>query len=426
MAAKRQRRRENRGSTRPALLTESEFLARRDSVEKAMVVREADGVTHVAVLEDGVLVEHYQDGGSRRSSIGDVHLGKVQNVLPSMEAAFVDVGRGRNGVLYAGDVDWVGLGLEGKPRVIESALKSGQDVLVQVTKDPVGSKGARLSSHVALPGRYLVYVPGGGSSGISRKLPDTERARLKKLLSGLVPKGAGVIVRTAAEGASEEDLTRDVERLKAQWEQIQTQASGKTKAPAKLHGEPDLVVKLVRDLFNEDVRTLTVQGDGAWQMVSEYVEFLAPSLRERLVRHEGDEDVFAVHRIDEQVAKAAERVVRLPSGGSLVIDRTEAMTVVDVNTGRFTGSKGGLEETVTKNNLEAAEEIVRQLRLRDLGGIVVVDFIDMVLPANRDLVVRRLVECLGRDRTKHQVAEVTSLGLVQMTRKRIGGGLPAD
>ena len=387
-----------------------------------MIVREANGRTQIAVLEDGVLVEHFVSRQAQASMAGNVYLGRVQNVLPSMEAAFVDVGKGRNAVLYAGEVNWDAAGLEGQPRRIEQALKSGDSVLVQVTKDPIGHKGARLTSQVTLAGRYLVYVPGGGMTGISRKLPDTERNRLKKLLRELVPDSAGVIVRTAAEGASEEELRADIARLQAQWEAIEKKAKSAS-APALLQGEPDLAIRVVRDIFNDDFGSLVVQGDEAWDTISGYIGDLAPDLASKVTRWTGRGDVFAEHRIDEQLAKGMDRKVWLPSGGSLVIDRTEAMTVVDVNTGKFTGSGGTLEETVTRNNLEAAEEIVRQLRLRDIGGIIVIDFIDMVLEQNRDLVLRRLVECLGRDRTKHQVAEVTSLGLVQMTRKRVGQGL---
>ncbi len=423
LEAKKQRRREGReaGRRRP-VITEAEFLARRESVERVMVVREKEGRTQIGVLEDDVLVEHYVARRSQTSMVGNVYLGKVQNVLPSMEAAFVDIGKGRNAVLYAGEVNWDAAGLEGQPRRIEHALKSGEPVLVQVTKDPVGHKGARLTSQVSLPGRYLVYVPDGSMTGISRKLPDNERARLKKVLRQVVPENAGVIVRTAAEGASEEELERDVTRLQAQWEDIARKAKS-VNPPTMLYGEPDLAIRVVRDIFNEDFAKLVVSGDEAWETLQSYIGHVAPDLVERLEKWDGDGDVFARHRIDEQLAKALDRKVWLPSGGSLVIDRTEAMTVVDVNTGKFTGSGGNLEETVTKNNLEAAEEIVRQLRLRDIGGIIVVDFIDMVLESNRDLVLRRLLECLGRDRTKHQVAEVTSLGLVQMTRKRVGQGL---
>ncbi len=388
-----------------------------------MVVRQRGERTQIAVLEDGVLVEHYVDKSSHQSFVGNVYLGKVQNVLPSMEAAFVDIGKGRNAVLYAGEVNFDASGLEGESKRIESALKSGQSVLVQVTKDPVGHKGARLTSQVSLPGRYLVYVPGASMMGISRKLPDKERTRLKQILKQVMPEGAGVIVRTAAEGAAEEELAHDVARLSAQWESIERKAKTAS-APELLYSEPDLTIRVVRDIFNEDFSKLVVAGDEGWDLVDEYVRYVAPHLADRLVRWDDeDEDAFARYRIDEQLAKALERKVWLPSGGSLVIDNTEAMTVVDVNTGKFTGKGGNLEETVTKNNLEAAEEMVRQLRLRDIGGIIVIDFIDMVLESNRDLVLRRLLECLARDRTKHQVAEVTSLGLVQMTRKRVGSGL---
>ncbi|MEU0568690.1 Rne/Rng family ribonuclease [Nonomuraea sp. NPDC005983] len=425
LEAKKQRRREGRelGRRRPPIITESEFLARRESVDRMMVVRRQGDRTQIAVLEDGVLVEHYVNREASQSYVGNVYLGKVQNVLPSMEAAFVDIGKGRNAVLYAGEVNFDTAGLEGQPKRIEAALKSGQSVLVQVTKDPIGHKGARLTSQISLPGRYLVYVPDGSMTGISRKLPDKERTRLKSILKKVMPENAGVIVRTAAEGASEDELARDVARLSAQWENIQKKAKSAS-PPELLSAEPDLTIRVVRDVFNEDFTSLVVQGEEAWETVDEYVKYVAPHLAERLSRWDGEQgDVFEQYRIDEQLGKAMDRKVWLPSGGSLVIDRTEAMTVVDVNTGKFTGQGGNLEETVTRNNLEAAEEIVRQLRLRDIGGIIVIDFIDMVLESNRDLVLRRLLECLARDRTKHQVAEVTSLGLVQMTRKRVGQGL---
>ena len=425
LEAKRVRRRESRSlGRRRHIVTEAEFLARRESVDRQMLVRQKDGRIQIGVLEDGVLAEHFVSKTQQDSLIGNVYLGKVQNVLPSMEAAFVDIGRGRNAVLYAGEVNWDVTGLDGVPRKIENALKPGDSVLVQVTKDPIGHKGARLTSQVSLPGRFLVYVPGGSMTGISRKLPDTERARLKKILKDKLPEGAGVIVRTAAEGASEEELTHDINRLRAQWEEIQEKAnSRKVLAPEMLYQEPDLMIKTVRDVFNEDFTAMIVQGENAWDSIEAYVTYVAPDLVSRLQQWDSADDLFDHYRINEQLAKALDRKVYLPSGGSLVIDRTEAMTVVDVNTGKFTGSGGNLEETVTKNNLEAAEEIVRQLRLRDIGGIIVIDFIDMVLESNRDLVLRRLIECLGRDRTKHQVTEVTSLGLVQMTRKRLGTGL---
>jgi ribonuclease E len=428
MEAKRQRRREGReaGRRRTPVLSEAEFLARRESVVRKMIIRQRDNLAQIAVLEDDILVEHYVDRASTASLIGNVYLGRVQNVLPSMEAAFVDIGRGRNGVIYAGEIDWDYFGAEGQNRKVEKVLKSGQTVLVQVTKDPVGAKGARLTNHVSIPGRYIVYAPGGHLSGISRKLPESERRRLKEVLSGLVGDSASVIVRTAAEGASEDELVRDVNRLKAQWEDIERKVAAGN-APQLLYAEPDLTVRIVRDLFTEDFSELIISGNGsmtdAYDSVEAYVSHVAPHLKDRLRRWDGDHDLFAEYRLDEQIAKALERKVFLPSGGSLIIDRTEAMTVIDVNTGKFTGTGGNLESTVTSNNLEAAEEIVRQLRLRDIGGIIVIDFIDMVLPSNRELLLRRLVECLGRDRTRHQVAEITSLGLVQMTRKRIGTGL---
>lgn len=424
LEAKRQRRREGRDAgRRRTVVTEAEFLARRESVDRRMVVREQDGLNQIAVLEDGILVEHYVARRTQTSLVGNVYLGRVQNVLPSMEAAFVDIGKGRNAVLYAGEVNWDAAGLEGQPRRIEQALKSGDTVLVQVTKDPIGHKGARLTSQITIAGRHLVLVPSGAMTGISRKLPEQERARLKRLLKEIVPEQSGVIVRTAAEGASEEQLRDDVTRLVKTWDDIQSKAASARSAPLLLKGEPELAVRVVRDVFNEDFSELLVSGDEAWRTISTYVRELSPDLAGRVHHWVKPGDLFAEYRIDEQLAKGMDRKVWLPSGGSLIIDRTEAMTVIDVNTGRFTGAGGSLEETVTRNNLEAAEEIVRQLRLRDIGGIIVIDFIDMVLESNRDLVLRRLVECLGRDRTRHQVAEVTSLGLVQMTRKRVGQGL---
>ncbi|EME20991.1 ribonuclease [Rhodococcus triatomae BKS 15-14] len=438
LEAKRQRRRDGRdaGRRRPPILTESEFLARRESVDRVMVVREKsgqahpDGLTQVAVLEDDILVEHFVTTSASASMVGNVYLGRVQNVLPSMEAAFIDIGRGRNGVLYAGEVNWEAAGLGGNSRKIEQALKPGDQVLVQVSKDPVGHKGARLTTQISLAGRFLVYVPGGTSTGISRKLPDTERKRLKEILREVVPPEAGVIIRTAAEGVSEEELSRDVQRLQSQWAEIEQQAEaadkGRSGNPKALYEEPDMLVKVVRDLFNEDFSKIVIEGEKSWSTVESYIRTVAPDLLPRVERYEpqaGGPDVFVARRIDEQLSKALDRKVWLPSGGTLVIDRTEAMTVVDVNTGKFTGAGGNLEETVTRNNLEAAEEIVRQMRLRDIGGMIVVDFIDMVLESNRDLVLRRLTEALGRDRTRHQVSEVTSLGLVQMTRKKLGTGL---
>ena len=410
---------------RGTIITEGEFLARRDEVKREMLVRQKGDRTQICVIEDGVMVEHYVNRNSAISYVGNIYLGKVQNVLPSMEAAFVDIGKGRNAVLYAGEVNWDSAGLEeSAPRKIETVLKTGQPVLVQVTKDPIGQKGARLTSQISLPGRYVVYVPGGGMSGISRRLPEPERNRIKNILKGLVPEEAGVIVRTAAEGVSEEELTSDIARLKTQWEEIyQKTQNPNFHPPVALYTEPDLAVRVIRDIFSEDFESLKIQGNEVFNDISNYLGFIAPELSKKIEKYTGTGDMFSDYRIDEQLAKAFDRKVYLPSGGSLVIDRTEAMVVIDVNTGKFIGKGGNLEETVTKNNLEAAEEIARQLRLRDLGGIVVIDFIDMILESNREAVMRRLIECLGRDRTKHQVAEVTSLGLVQLTRKRIGQGL---
>ena len=424
LEAKKQRRKEGRREgRRHHRITESEFLARRESVNRKMVIRDQGGLDQIAIIEDDLLVEHYVARRTQKTAVGNIYMGRVQNVLPSMEAAFVDIGKGRNAVLYAGEVNWDAVGLEGKPRRIESALKPGDPVLVQVTKDPIGHKGARLTSQITLAGRYLVLIPGGSMMGISRKLPERERIRLKKILKQVVPDSAGVIVRTAAEGASEEQIRDDVRRLSKQWDDIESKLSSTKNAPVLLRGEPELAVRVVRDIFNEDFSELIIEGHETYETVKSYVDELSPELSDRVHKWVGPEDAFHAYRVDEQLAKGMDRKVWLPSGGTLIIDRTEAMTVIDVNTGKFIGAGGTLEETVTRNNLEAAEEIVRQLRLRDIGGIVIIDFVDMVLESNRDLVLRRLVECLGRDRTRHQVTEITSLGLVQMTRKRVGEGL---
>ena len=430
LEAKKQRRRDNRRErSRQSQLVEQDFLARRESVNRLMVVREKEQHTQISVIEDDILVEHYVSDIQEVSTVGNVYLGRVQNVLPSMEAAFVDIGQARNGVLYAGEVNWDTTRLEGQPRRIELAFKSGDPVLVQVTKDPIGHKGARLTSQVTLAGRFLVLVPSGGMTGVSRKLADHERSRLKGIISRIAPKDMGVIIRTAADGASEEALTKDLENLQRQWEEIESKRKEflHGKRPKLLQGEPDVAIRVVRDIFNDDFASLVVQGDRVYDRVENYLDTMAPDLRDKLVgwdpsEHEG-KDVFDKWGIDSQLRKGMERQVYLPSGGSLVIDRTEAMTTIDVNTGRFIGRGKSLEETVTRCNLEASEEIARQLRLRDIGGMIMIDYVDMVMPANRDLVLRRLVECLARDRTKHQVAEVTSLGLVQMTRKRVGQGL---
>ena len=430
LEAKKQRRRDNRRErSRQSQLMEQDFLARREHVDRLMVVRERERHTQISVIEDNVLVEHYVSDIQEVATVGNIYLGRVQNVLPSMEAAFVDIGQARNGVLYAGEVNWDSARLEGQPRRIELAFKSGDPVLVQVTKDPIGHKGARLTSQVTLAGRFLVLVPSGGMTGVSRKLSERERSRLKNIVSKVAPKDMGVIIRTAAEGASEEAITKDLESLVRQWERIIAKRDEflHGKRPKLLQGEPDVAIRVVRDIFNDDFSKMIVEGDRVYGRIEEYLDTMAPDLKDKLEKwdpaeHEG-KDVFDKWRIDSQLRKGMERQVYLPSGGSIVIDRTEAMTTIDVNTGRFIGRGKSLEETVTRCNLEASEEIARQLRLRDIGGMVMIDFVDMVMPANRDLVLRRLVECLARDRTKHQVAEVTSLGLVQMTRKRIGQGL---
>nr|WP_235607027.1 Rne/Rng family ribonuclease [Bifidobacterium criceti] len=430
LEAKKQRRRDNRRErSRQNQLLEQDFLARRENVDRLMVVRQRDRHTQISVLEDNVLVEHYVSDIQEVATVGNIYIGRVQNVLPSMEAAFVDIGQARNGVLYAGEVNWDTTRLEGQPRRIELAFRSGDPVLVQVTKDPIGHKGARLTSQVTLAGRFLVLVPSGGMTGVSRKLSSRERSRLKSIVSKVAPKDMGVIIRTAAEGAPEEAIVKDLEQLVRQWEQIQSKFEEfrHGKRPKLLQGEPDMAIRVVRDIFNDDFRKMIVEGENVYERIEQYLDTMAPDLRDKLEKwdpedHEG-KDVFDKWQIDSQLRKGMERQVYLPSGGSIVIDRTEAMTTIDVNTGRFIGRGKSLEETVTRCNLEASEEIARQLRLRDIGGMVMIDYVDMVMPANRDLVLRRLVECLARDRTKHQVAEVTSLGLVQMTRKRIGQGL---
>ena len=430
LEAKKQRRRDNRRErNRQNLLMEQDFLARRENVDRLMVVRERDRHTQISVIEDNILVEHYVSDIQEVATVGNIYLGRVQNVLPSMEAAFVDIGQARNGVLYAGEVNWDATRLEGQPRRMELAFKAGDPVLVQVTKDPIGHKGARLTSQVTLAGRFLVLVPSGAMTGVSRKLSDRERSRLRAIVSKIAPKDMGVIIRTAADGASEEAIEKDLESLVKQWDRIEAKRQEflHGKRPKLLQGEPDVAIRVVRDIFNDDFQKMIVEGQGAYDRICEYLEMMAPDLRSKIeywdpAEHEG-KDVFDKWQIDSQLRKGMERQVYLPAGGSIVIDRTEAMTTIDVNTGRFIGRGKSLEETVTRCNLEASEEIARQLRLRDIGGMVMIDYVDMVMPANRDLVLRRLVECLARDRTKHQVAEVTSLGLVQMTRKRVGQGL---
>ncbi|MGP9723829.1 translation initiation factor IF-2 N-terminal domain-containing protein [Corynebacterium sp. AOP40-9SA-29] len=433
----KRRWRQEQGNEKHRAVTRAEFLARRENIFRSMVVRDAhrhDGngwTTQVGVAEDGLLVEHFVTSDDQQSTIGNIYLGRVQNVLSSMEAAFVDIGTGRNAVLYASEVDWRSGHVRGRSRRIESALKQGDQVLVQVIKEPLGHKGARLTNRVSFAGRYLVYVPGGRTQGISRKLPEAERKRLKAILQRVVPEDGGTIIRTAAEGVSEDKIAEDVDRLHRRWvditEREEKERAKKGASPVTMYEEPNLLVKVVRDMFNEDFNELVVDGNRSWQRVRDYVHRMAPDLESRVVRwnpeEHGGDDVFAAYELDAQLSNALSQKIWLPSGGYLIIDKTEAMTVIDVNTGSFVGSGGNLEETVTKNNLEAAEEIVRQMRLRDIGGMIVVDFVDMVLEENRDLLLRRLHEYLAADRTKHKVSEVTSLGLVQMTRKRLGVGL---
>ncbi|MGZ4139190.1 MAG: Rne/Rng family ribonuclease [Actinomycetota bacterium] len=421
--ALRKTQQQQRGRRPRRQLTEEDARALRGAA-KTMLVHEHDDRTQIAVLEAGVLIEHFVSRkGSKISVAGNIFLGRVQNVLPGMEAAFVDFGRGRNGVLYAGEVNYSPEDLEGDamPR-IEKVLKPGQALMVQVTKDPIGTKGARLTTQLSLAGRYMVLAPEQQLTGISRRLAENERARLRTILREIRPNGHGVIVRTAADGASKEALERDLNNLLKIWDHVQ-KASKKAKAPHLLYEEPELVNKVVRDIFSGDFEKVVVDSRGVYDDIRSYLEETAPDLLERLLLHEGSLPVFEEYRVTEQLHKALERKVWLPSGGSLVIDRTEAMTVIDVNTGKFTGKGGNLEETVFKNNLEAAEEVARQLRLRDIGGIIVIDFIDMIDPKNQQELLRTLKRALSRDKTRSQVFEVSNLGLVEMTRKKVSEGL---
>ena len=367
-------------------------------------------------------MQHYVTRTGARSMVGNVYLGRVQNVLPGMEAAFIDIGRGRNGVLYAGEVNYRPEDLEGPAPRIEQVLKSGQAVVVQVTKDPMGGKGARLTAQISMPGRYLVFAPGQNLSGISRRLPDDVRKRLKAIMKKIKPEGDGVIVRTAAEGASEEALTSDLQRLVREWEAIQKLAK-KVKAPEVLYEEPELTVRVVRDLFtDEEFRELVTDSPRVHEKVMTYVRDIAPDLEPKIRLLQGKLPAFEEFRIEEQIHKALDKKVWLPSGGYLFIERTEAMTIVDVNTGKSVG-KTNLEETVVNTNLEAAKETARQLRLRDIGGIIVIDFIDMLLEKNKTQVEDTMKDALAVDKTRSQVFEIGPLGLMQVTRKRVSGGL---
>ena len=374
----------------------------------------------IAVLENRSLVEHYVAHSHTRSIVGNIYLGKVHNVLPGMEAAFIDIGRGRNAVLYAGEVGF-DEDVESAPPKIEAVLTSGQPILAQVTKDPMGSKGARLTTEISLAGRYLVLVPEADSLGISRRLSDEERKRLKDIASAIRPEGYGLIIRTAAEGAGEDELRRDLDRVIKTWHEVYRKAN-KAKAPAEIYEEPELVIRVARDLFTEEVDRMVIDDRGVYDSIRTYIGDVSPDLVGRVEFHEEQLPLFERFHVVEQIRKALDRKVWLKSGGHIVIEKTEAMTVIDVNTGKYVG-KSTLEETVLKTNLEAAEEIAKQLKLRDIGGIIVIDFIDMIQPSNRAELVRSMREALSKDKARNQVYDVSDLGIVQMTRKRVSEGM---
>ena len=374
----------------------------------------------IAVLEESELVELYLAGQEDRSIVGNVYLGRVQNVLPGMEAAFINIGEERNAVIYVGEVSF-DEEVEGVGRRIEKVLKSGQPILAQVTKDPIGSKGARLTSEISLAGRYVVLVPEEDSLGVSRRLPDDERTRLREIAQRLRPEGYGLIVRTAARGALEADLEVDIQRLVATWEEISAKAKD-AQPPALIHAEPELALRVIRDLLTDDVERVVTDSPEVFEQIRSYVADVTPALEERLELYEATTPLFRTYNVYDQLRRGLDRKVNLPSGGHLVIDRTEAMTVIDVNTGRYVG-RSTLEDTVLKTNLEAAVEVAKQLRLRDIGGIIVVDFIDMLQMRHREELVREFKAALARDKTRTQVFDVSELGLVQMTRKRISEGL---
>ena len=380
--------------------------------------------TQVAVLEGRSLVEHYvsRPTDTNTQIDGNIYLGKVQNVLPGMEAAFVDIGTPKNGVLYRDDVVFDETEIEGKRPKIERLLRNGQSVVVQVTKNPIGTKGARLTQEVSLAGRFVVMIPNQpGTYGISKRLSDDERKRLRKILDEIRPTENGLIVRTAADGASADELARDLRRLSAQWEDISKQAA--KNRPAKLlHQEPDLAIRVIREEFNKEYRGVVIDDPALYEEIRRYVEAITPELADRVELYEDALPIFERYHVHEQLHKALERKVWLPSGGSIIIERTEALTVIDVNTAKNVG-RSNLEETVFANNLEAAEEVARQLRLRDIGGIIVIDFIDMEIKKNREEVLRKFKEALARDKTRTQVFDISELGLVEMTRKRISEGL---
>jgi ribonuclease E len=433
----------------PVVVDEETLERRRGRARKGrpvgryqMVVHVQAEVTQIAVLEGRSLIEHYvsRPADDATQIDGNVYIGRVQNVLPGMEAAFVDIGTPKNAVLYRGDVRYDKDDVEGSDTAakpsrgkipgpartarIEQLLKAGQTVLCQVTKNPIAAKGARLAQEVSLPGRFVVLIPNSDTYGISKRLADDERKRLRRILDDVRPEGHGLIVRTAAEGASADELRRDVARLLGQWERIDELARS-SRAPRLLYREPDMAVRVIREEFNKDYRAVIIDDRALYEEVRDYVASISPELADR-VEFAGDSGdplpVFERHHIHEQIHKALDRKVWLPSGGSLIIERTEALTVIDVNTGKNVGTSN-LEETVFRNNLEAAEEIARQLRLRDIGGIIVIDFIDMEIVANRGIVVKTFREALARDKTRTQVFDISELGLVEMTRKRISEGL---
>jgi ribonuclease E len=414
--------------TRTTRRTRATGFRRRDravavprATDKTMLITEVGDRDQIAVLEGRTLVEHYITRKGAHSMVGNIYLGKVQNVLPGMEAAFIDVGRGRNAVLYAGEVSY-NEDIDGEAPRIEKVLRAGQNVMVQVTKDPMGGKGARLTQEISLPGRYVVLVPNSEVFGISRRLPDKERSRLKDILRKIRPPEHGVIVRTAAESASVEDLGADLERLSAEWAEIAKSAK-RGKAPRSLYEEPELTVRVIRDLFtDEEFQEMIIDSRELHDRVVDYLRGVAPDLIPKVRIHEGKLPVMEAYHAAEQILKALDRKVWLPSGGYLVIDRTEAMTVIDVNTGKHVG-KANLEETVTKTNLEAAEEVARQLRLRDIGGMIIIDFIDMLLERNKEKVIATLKTAMAHDKTRSQVFDIGPLGLLEVTRKRVSAGL---
>jgi ribonuclease E len=392
----------------------------RPQVERVMLVHADERGTQIAVLEENEIVEHYTARHEDRSIVGNVYLGRVQNVLPGMEASFVDIGESRNGVLYAGEVGIAGEEGEDIPK-IETVLRSGQHILVQVTKDPMRAKGARLTALISIAGRHLVLVPNALSLGVSKRLPDDERTRLRDIAQNIRPPQHGLIVRTAAEGASRQDLERDLRRVIEIWDEISA-AAKKATAPALVYNEPELELRVIRDLFNRDVVKCCVDDPELESVLRQYIRTTSPDLDHRLELYQGQLPIFEEFRVQEQIRKSLDRSVWLPSGGHLVIDRTEAMTVIDVNTGKFVG-KSSLEETVFRTNKEAAVEVSRQLRLRDIGGIIVIDFIDMELIENRDEVLRVFKKELAKDRTRTQLFDISPLGLVQMTRKNVSAGI---